>query len=68
MISRFWRLHPTKAGRFYARHHNCRFRHVGPVGVRGMGYYTYEECASHCGVWPMAGNYQDTGYPLTPPW
>jgi hypothetical protein len=68
VISRFWRLHPTKAGRFYARHRGCRLRQFGPLGVSGSGYYTYMECASRCGAWPATGDYQNTGYPFTPPW
>jgi hypothetical protein len=66
-MSRFWWLRPTRAGRFYARHRDCRFEHHGPIGVSGLGYVTCEECVSRCGVWPKT-LYQDTGYPLVPPW
>jgi hypothetical protein len=60
-------LETPSAGRFYARHRNCRFEHGGPIGVSGLGYVTYEQCVSGCGVWPKK-LYQNTGYPLAPPW
>lgn len=62
-----WWLRPTKAGRFYARHKRCKFSHHGPLGVRG-GWVTYVKCENvYCYLWPDR-LYEDTGYPLVPPW
>jgi hypothetical protein len=62
-----WWAYPTKAGWFYARHRNCRFEHGGPIGISGVGYYTYEQCVSRCGAWPDR-LHQTVDYPFTPPW
>jgi hypothetical protein len=60
-MSRFWWLRPTRAGRFYARHRDCKI--ASSNGSNWCGYYTIWECKEFGKPWGHSQHRYGVSYP-----